>query len=85
MKRDPVKEEPKFKKLRGRIIEYGLTHADIACRINLSETSFSAKINDKIDFKDSEIEKIIGILEIPPTSIDEFFFPNIYEKRKKVG
>lgn len=81
-KNPAAKKEIKFKSLRARIMELDYNLSDIARILNISEAAFSRKITGKNDFKASEIEKIVNLLQIPADRIDEFFFPNIYEKRR---
>lgn len=66
----------KHLKLRGRAIEAGLTHAEIARKIGISATSFSHKMSGKVDFTVSEIKAICSALNIQPCDIVDYFFNN---------
>jgi hypothetical protein len=61
-------------KLRGRIVEQGMTCGDVAKLLNMSGVSFSYRMTGKIDFSQSEMAKIMQILNIPPTDIAAYFF-----------
>nr|DAN88708.1 MAG TPA: SOS-response transcriptional repressor [Caudoviricetes sp.] len=47
-----------YNKFKGILRERGLTYADIAKTLNISETSVGAKVNGYSDFYISEVEKI---------------------------
>ena len=69
-----------YAKLRGRIKEYGLTHEDLANKINIAQSTFSAKLNNKYDFTITEIKAISNVLEISRDEIGlYFFYPNSSE------
>jgi len=78
-----IKKEKKLAKLRGRIVELGLTYEDVAEALGITKTSFTLKMNES-NFWDHEIEKLVEFLGISSDRIDEFFFPALYEKRKKL-
>lgn len=59
-------------KLKARIIEMGLTQEQIAKILNISYQTLSYKINNKTDFKASEIQTLCEILNI--TDKDKYFF-----------
>lgn len=59
-------------KLKARIIEMGLTQEQIAKILNISYQTLSYKINNKTDFKASEIQTLCEILKI--TDKDKYFF-----------
>lgn len=50
--------------LRAKIIEKGFTQTEIATKLGISAQSLNYKINNKREFKASEIEKLCGILGI---------------------
>lgn len=60
--------------LRGSIIENGYTVPSIAVKIGISEQSFYNKLNNKTEFKASEIDKICGILGISMENRMRIFF-----------
>ncbi|MBQ2743431.1 MAG: DUF739 family protein [Oscillospiraceae bacterium] len=63
-----------YRKLKGRIIQfYGTTYA-FARKLGLSDRILSRKLNGKAWFSVDDIVKIVSLLKIPPTEIDEWFF-----------
>lgn len=58
--------------LRGRIAEKGYTQREVAKMIGITYQSFSEKINNKSNFKVSEIIKLCNILDI--SDKDSYFF-----------
>lgn len=60
------------KKLKARIIEKNYTQAQVADFLKLSYQSFSYKLNNKVEFKASEIQLLCELLEIQ--NKDEYFF-----------
>lgn len=58
--------------LRGRIAEKGYTQREVAKMIGITYQSFSEKINNKSNFKVSEIIKLCDILDI--SDKDRYFF-----------
>lgn len=63
-----------YSKLRGKITElYGKSEA-FAEAVGVSERTLSLKLNNKRSWKQPEIEKACGLLEIPCTEIPAYFF-----------
>lgn len=60
------------KLLKAKIVEKGLTYAKVAELLNISYQSLCYKINNKVEFKASEIEKLCEILDIDDK--DAYFF-----------
>nr|DAJ93557.1 MAG TPA: helix-turn-helix domain protein [Caudoviricetes sp.] len=60
------------KLLRATIIQNGLTQDDVAKFLNISHQAFSNKINNKTEFKASEIIKLSELLGIE--NKDTIFF-----------
>lgn len=58
--------------LRALFIQKGYTQSSIAEKIGISYQSFSYKMNNKVEFKVSEIEALCNILGI--TDKDKYFF-----------
>ena len=58
--------------LRGRIAEKGYTQREVAKMIGITYQSFSEKINNKSNFKVSEIIKLCDIHDI--SDKDRYFF-----------
>lgn len=63
-----------YSKLNGRIIEKCGTRAKFADLMGLSTRTISLKLNNKIKFKQDEIQKAIVILQLDSTDISEYFF-----------
>ena len=63
-----------YSDLLGRIRSRGYTQAKLAKCIGISETSMNLALNNKREFKQSEIQKICLVLEIPFESIARYFF-----------
>lgn len=63
-----------YSKLSGKIVEKCGTRIIFAKRMGLSERTVSLKLNNKIDFKQSEIQRAISILGIKKGDIQEYFF-----------
>lgn len=63
-----------YKRLLGRIVEKCDTQARFAQLMGLSERSISLKLNGKVDFKQSEIDKACTILDISADEIPAYFF-----------
>lgn len=59
-------------KLKALIIEKGYRQEDIAKKLDISTQSFNYKINNKRDFRASEIEKLKFLLDIK--DVDPIFF-----------
>ncbi len=63
-----------YTKLNGRIIEKCGSQREFAKRMGLSERTVSQKMNNKIAWKQSEIQKAIVILELTVEEIPLYFF-----------
>lgn len=59
-------------KLKGRMKEYSYNQTKMAKELGISLQNFNSKLNGKIDFKASEIQKISNLLFI--NDKDEYFF-----------
>ncbi|HEM5157727.1 TPA: DUF739 family protein [Streptococcus suis] len=63
-----------FSKLSGRIVEKFRTQYNFATAIGLSERSLSLKLNNKVGWKDDEMEKAIELLDLDVAEIPLYFF-----------
>ena len=63
-----------YSKLLGRIVEKFGTQYKFAEAMGVSERTVSLKLNGRIDWKQSEIEKACEILNIGKSEICEYFF-----------
>ncbi|MFQ7293377.1 MAG: helix-turn-helix domain-containing protein [Monoglobales bacterium] len=55
--------------LKSAIVAKGYTQNEIAAKISISPTSFNYKLNNRREFKASEISALCKILELPDASI----------------
>ena len=58
--------------LKAKLIEMGYRQEDIADILNISSQSFSYKLNNKREFKASEIDTLCSVLKIQ--NKDAYFF-----------
>ncbi len=65
-------------KLRGKIMEQGLTLGGLAQMIGISPSTLGRKIRNVTDMTLGEVEDIRCILKIPPERVMDYFF----ERRK---
>lgn len=63
-----------YSKLRGKIIEVYGTIEKFAIAMNLSKTSLSGKLNNRVGFTQAEISKACILLKIPLEFIPVYFF-----------
>lgn len=69
-----------YAKLLGRIKEYGFTHEELANKIGIAPSTFSAKMNNKYSFAITEIDAICNVLEISKDEIGLYFFTQKVQK-----
>lgn len=63
-----------YGKLRGRIREVFGTQSAFAKAMGMSTTSLSTKLNNKIEFGQSEMDKATDLLKINKEEIAKYFF-----------
>lgn len=63
-----------YSKLLGRIREKGFTQKALAYAVNISEASLNLALNNKRKFKQDEIMALCGVLEIPISCVEQYFF-----------
>lgn len=63
-----------YAKLNGRIAEKCGTQAVFAEKMGLSERSVSMKLNNKVAFKQPEIQRALEILDLKSDEIRTYFF-----------
>lgn len=63
-----------YAKLRGRIREVFGTQARFAEAMGFSTTSLSAKLNNQVEFSQSEIDRGSELLKIEKAEIPTYFF-----------
>jgi len=64
----------KYAKLRGRMIEMGVTQADIAKALGVSKQAVSKKFTGSCGFSQKDILKICDLLDIAIEEIGSFFY-----------
>ena len=63
-----------YSKLRGRIREIFKTEHAFASAMNLSKATISAKLNNAVEFSQTEIDNACTLLGIDQTEISNYFF-----------
>lgn len=63
-----------YSKLNGRIVEKCGSQGNFAKQMELSERSISLKLNNKISWKQLEIQKAIDVLGLTTNQIKDYFF-----------
>lgn len=63
-----------YSKLCGRIVEKFGTQRQFASELNLSEHSVSQKLQNKVNWKQSEIVRACELLDIEDQDIPVYFF-----------
>ncbi|MGN0539821.1 MAG: helix-turn-helix domain-containing protein [Candidatus Fimenecus sp.] len=59
-------------KLKAKLLENNFTQEKIADKIDISQQTFNTKLNNKAEFKASEIKALCKLLHI--SDKDEYFF-----------
>lgn len=63
-----------YSKLNGRIVEVCGTQGKFAKLMGMSERTISLKLNNKIMFRQDEIEKALRILNLTINDVQVYFF-----------
>lgn len=63
-----------YSKLKGRIVEKFGTQSAFAKALGVSQRTLSLKMQNKIYFRQDEINKAMHLLEIPLDDAREYFF-----------
>lgn len=66
-------------KLKSLLVEKGLNNEEVSKRLHISTQSFSMKINNKREFKTSEVLKLSLLLNLSSKDIMYIFFNNNVE------
>ena len=64
----------RYAKLKGKMRELGITQADLAKKLELSEVALNKKLNGKSQFKVIESIEIMKVFDEPLSSIPAYFF-----------
>lgn len=62
------------RKIKGRLVELGLTQKDVAKKIGVAQPTLNQKINNIRPMDLQEAEAIANLLEINPMEFAEYFF-----------
>lgn len=68
-----------FSKLSGKIVEKYGTQYNFAIALGLSERSLSLKLNNKVGWRDEEMERAIDLLDLDLNDIPAYFFTSIVQ------
>lgn len=68
-----------FSKLSGKIVEKYGTQYNFAIALGLSERSLSLKLNNKVGWRDEEMERAIDLLDLDLNDIPAYFFTNLVQ------
>lgn len=63
-----------YSKLRGKIVEKFGTQTEFSKAMNLSERTMSLKLNGRRAWKQDEICRAVGLLELSNEDIQDYFF-----------
>ena len=63
-----------YSKLKGRTKELGYRQEDVGTAAGLTPTTYSLRLNNKGEFRQSEIDAICKFLNISPELIPAYFF-----------
>lgn len=63
-----------YSKLRGKIREKFNTQEEFALAMGFSATTLSDKLNNKVEWKQKEIDKAVELLDISKEEIPIYFF-----------
>lgn len=74
-----------YSKLRGRIKEVYDTQERFAAAIGISRGSLSQRLNNILDFSQSEMEKAADLLNFPRGEIPIYFFSLKVQESEQLG
>lgn len=63
-----------YSKLLGRMRERGVTQEQLSKEIGMNETTLSAKLNNRSQFKADEMDAVCEVLDISNEEISTYFF-----------
>lgn len=62
------------RKIKGRIVEMGLTQKDVSAALGLAQPTINQKINNIRPMNLDEAEKLADLLKIPSKEFANYFF-----------
>ena len=65
--------------MSGKIVEKYGTQYNFAIALGLSERSLSLKLNNKVGWRDEEMERAIDLLDLDLNDIPAYFFTNLVQ------
>lgn len=68
-----------FSRLSGKIVEKYGTQYNFAIAIGLSERSLSLKLNNRVGWRDEEIERAVQLLGLDINDIPAYFFTKVVQ------
>lgn len=68
-----------YSKLIGRIIEFFGNQRNFSKAIEMSEHTVSLKLNNKLAWKQPEIQKTIEVLKLSESDIPDYFFTKLVQ------
>lgn len=66
-------------KLKGKIVENGLTQEQLADMLGITIATFNYKVNNKSEFKASEIKKLAEVFHLTDEEVNAIFFADKVE------
>ncbi len=63
-----------YNKLKGKITEKGLTRAEFAKAVGISEASLSLRMNNRREWTQDEMIEVAKILDFDVTELKDYFF-----------
>lgn len=67
-------------KLKAKIVENGLIQEQVAMQLGMTSATFNYKLNNKTEFKGSEIKMLIVILHLTADEVNAIFFADKVER-----
>ena len=71
-----------YAKLLGKIKERGYTQEKLAKAIKISATTMNKRLNNELDFRQSEMKEILQVLGEPLSTVSSYFFVENLRKHK---
>ena len=63
-----------YSELLGKLRAKKITQEELARKIHLNPSTLNQKLNNKSEFSQSEMRKILNVLEVPVSMITTYFF-----------